>query len=149
MRSIQVTLPVRNLKVSAAFFAELGFTVSDGLIRPGSVSIVLDQNVHVCLLPQEHYRDRIDVDSDPAVRGGSALISLTASSKQEVDEIVMRAIVAGARPWPMLDEHPGYSGSFQDPDGHLWQVTCPPATAPRPEEFTGAAARSLAVPAQR
>lgn len=49
---------------------------------------------------------------------GGILICVPASSEQEVDEIVMRAIVAGGKPWPMADQRPGYSLSCQDPDGH-------------------------------
>lgn len=34
MRSITMSLPVRNLRVSEAFFAELGFTFSPGRSGP-------------------------------------------------------------------------------------------------------------------
>jgi hypothetical protein len=34
VRSVTVTLPVRNLRVSTAFFAELGFTSSQGISAP-------------------------------------------------------------------------------------------------------------------
>jgi uncharacterized protein len=51
------------------------------------------------------------------------LTALSADSKQEVDEMVAKAMAAGGKPWkPIMDESPMYSGSFQDLDGHVWEV---------------------------
>ena len=37
--------------------------------------------------------------------------------------MVEKAIAAGGKPWkPILEEGPMYGGSFQDPDGHVWEV---------------------------
>lgn len=54
-----------------------------------------------------------------------------ASSKDEVDQILNQAKVAGAtltdaahdRPWGI------YSGYFKDPDGHLWEVIWNPSAS--------------------
>ncbi len=50
-------------------------------------------------------------------------------SKQEVDAIVEQAHRAGARiADPARDRFwGGYSGYFQDPDGHLWEIAWNPA----------------------
>jgi hypothetical protein len=39
-----------------------------------------------------------------------------------VDETVAKAIAVGGKPWPIMEERPVYSGSFQDLDGHIWQL---------------------------
>jgi uncharacterized protein len=52
----------------------------------------------------------------------------------EVDEVIAQAKAAGAavtgpphdRPWGI------YSGYFQDPDDHLWEIIWNPALAPVP-----------------
>jgi predicted lactoylglutathione lyase len=144
MRSITVSLPVRNLKVSAAFFAELGFTVSPERSGPGTVCLVIDQNISVLLMPAEHYRDRVNGDASCTGSGGEALLCLSADSEREVDETVMKAVIAGGRPWPLAaDQRPVYSGSFLDPDGHLWQVTC---SRERARQEPGMTARSRREP---
>ena len=125
MRSITVSLPVRNLKVSAAFFAELGFTFSPELSGPDTVCLMIDQNISVLLISAERYRDRVNGDASCTGSGGEALLCLSADGEREVDEIVKKAVIAGGRPWPVAGERPVYSGSFLDPDGHLWQVACP------------------------
>jgi hypothetical protein len=51
-------------------------------------------------------------------------------SKTEVDEIMKQAEQAGAK----ITDPPhgrfwsGYSGYFQDPDGHLWEIAWSPQT---------------------
>jgi len=51
------------------------------------------------------------------------LLSITLGSPEEVDALLARAaeaggeIAAGPEPQPW-----GYSATFADPDGHLWQV---------------------------
>jgi predicted lactoylglutathione lyase len=52
------------------------------------------------------------------------LLTLTADTGAEVDEIVQRAIGNGADVVSEPDQQPwGYTGSFTDPDGHVWMVT--------------------------
>lgn len=131
MRSITVSLPVRNLRVSAAFFAELGFTFSLERSGPDIVCMVIDQNISVVLMAAERYQARVNDDASCTGSGGETLLCLSASSEREVDETLMKAVTAGGRPWPVADERAAYSGSFLDPDGHLWQVTCPREQARR------------------
>lgn len=125
MQSVITSLPVRNLGISRAFFGELGFTFSAELSGPDSACMVIGENVCVMLVAEDRFRYHINDEIGAVGSAGAVLITLQASSRREVDEIVMRAIVAGGRPWPIADEGLGYSGSFQDPDGYLWQVVCP------------------------
>jgi uncharacterized glyoxalase superfamily protein PhnB len=50
-------------------------------------------------------------------------------SKQEVDEVMAQAASAGARITRSARDLAwgGYTGYFQDPDGHLWEVAWNPA----------------------
>jgi len=49
-------------------------------------------------------------------------------SKQDVDAVMRQAELAGARITDPAHERfwGGYSGSFQDPDGHLWEIAWNP-----------------------
>jgi uncharacterized protein len=52
-----------------------------------------------------------------------AINALSAESREEVDETVEKALAAGGKPWkPTLEEGSMYSRSFQDLDGHVWEV---------------------------
>lgn len=50
-------------------------------------------------------------------------------SRQEVDVVMRQAEQAGARVTDAARERfwGGYSGYFQDPDGHLWEIAWNPA----------------------
>ena len=142
MRSITMSLPVRNPGVSRWFFTELGFSFCPEMSGPDSACVVIDDNVRVLLVAEDRFRDQVNCDMDEAGSCGRVLISLSASSRREVDEVVMRAIVAGAKPWPLVDDGHGYSGSFQDPDGHLWRISCPPSPAELADAVPAARAAS-------
>lgn len=131
MRSISVSLPVANLEVSGAFFAAVGFTVQPAADAVRTACVVIDDNVHVLLVDREQFQDVINGDSTGAESAGQMLTSLSADSEQEVDDILARALAAGARPWPIVPGAGAYCGTFQDLDGHLWQISCPRAE-PKP-----------------
>ena len=132
MRAIHVSLSVRNLPRSMAFFADLGFAFSPE--RPGceTASMAVAENIRVTFISEEWFRGRIDGDISHDTGGGGFVINLSAGSEQEVDDIVAKAIYAGAKPCPIMEDRPVYSGSFQDLDGHIWQFTCPPRSVPAP-----------------
>jgi catechol 2,3-dioxygenase-like lactoylglutathione lyase family enzyme len=56
----------------------------------------------------------------------------TVRPQEEVDEVMRRAIGAGARLVKPAQKTfwGGYAGYFQDPDGHLWEVVFNPAFLP-------------------
>jgi uncharacterized protein len=51
------------------------------------------------------------------------LNALSCESREEVDQLITKALDAGGRPWkPTMDMEGMYGGSFQDPDGHVWEL---------------------------
>jgi predicted lactoylglutathione lyase len=59
-----------------------------------------------------------------AVRGtAECLVSLQVSATAEVDDLLARAASAGADiASPAQQKQWGYTGTFTDPDGHLWEA---------------------------
>jgi uncharacterized protein len=52
-----------------------------------------------------------------------AIMAFSASSRDEVDELADRALAAGGSPAnEPLDMGFMYSRSFDDPDGHTWEI---------------------------
>ncbi|MDQ1621481.1 MAG: uncharacterized protein QOE19_4050 [Actinomycetota bacterium] len=123
MRMIFVNLPVKDLKASTAFFTELGFQVNPQFSDDDAACLVVDQNVFVMLLVEERFRDFINGDVCDATTATEVLTCLSADSKQHVDDTIAKAIAAGGKPWkPTLEQGPTYGGSFQDIDGHVWEL---------------------------
>jgi predicted lactoylglutathione lyase len=133
MRTICVSLPVRNLAVSKAFFAELGFTFSRECSGEGTACIIVDRNIYVMLVAEDRFRDAVDGEIRGATAGAGLVTGRSAGSAREVDETVAKAIAMGGKPWPIMEERPVCSGSFQDLDGHVWQLTYSGAGKPAAE----------------
>ena len=121
---IFVNLPVTDLPASQAFFSELGFSFSPAFSDESCACMVVDRNIFVMLLARAKFGEFINGDiSDATTRGTEVLTCLTADSREQVDETLARAIAAGGRPLrPVVEDGPMYGASFQDLDGHVWEL---------------------------
>jgi len=123
MRMIFVNLPVNNLKESTRFFSELGFEFNPEFSDDKAACMVVDQNIFVMLLVEERFRDFINGEISDATTTTEVLTCLSADSKEQVDETIAKAVAAGGKPWkPAFEQGPMYGGSFQDLDGHVWEL---------------------------
>jgi uncharacterized protein len=104
----------------------------DDATPAGAVAMFeLEGGLILSLYPRSELAKDADVPLGPPKTGGFS-IGHAVSSKEEVDALLARAEAAGAtltgeahdRPWGI------YSGYFQDPDGHLWEVVWNPRLDP-------------------
>ena len=123
MRMIFVNLPVEDLPASRAFFTALGFEFNSDFSDASCACMVVDRNIFVMLLVLERFGHFVIGRIADATAGTEVITCLSAKSREEVDETVARAIAAGGRPWqPQVEDGPVYGGSFQDLDGHVWEL---------------------------
>lgn len=85
--------------------------------------MILNDNCFVMLLTRPFFQTFTPHTAVDARTATESIIALSADSKDAVDELVKNAIQAGATTF----EEPGdqgfmYSWSFQDLDGHIWEV---------------------------
>jgi uncharacterized protein len=122
-RMIFVNLPVKDLSASRGFFEALGFTIDEQFSDDKAACVALADNIFVMLLREEFFRTFILGDVADASQATEVLTCVSAQSRQEVDDLVRKAIEAGGKPWKdSFAEGPMYGGSFQDLDGHVWEV---------------------------
>lgn len=121
-RMIFVNLPVNDLAASRGFFRALGFDFNEEFSDDRAACVVLADNIFVMLLREDFFATF--VNGEIADASSTEVINcLSASTRDEVDELVRRAVEAGGKPWKdTLSEGPMYGGSFQDLDGHVWEV---------------------------
>lgn len=127
-----ITLGVDDLEASLRFYREgLGFP-TEGIVGRefefGAVAFLdLQPGLRLALWP----RRSIAHDTGLAI-GPASPTEMTqghnVSSRAEVDALMAKAAAAGAMiVKPAHDTFwGGYSGYFQDPDGHLWEVVWNP-----------------------
>lgn len=122
-RMIFVNLPVKDLQASRAFFTELGFGFNEQYSDDKAACLVVDDNIFVMLLVEDFFRTFITDEISDTTKTTEVLTCLSVASKDEVDEMVEKAIAAGGKPWkPIMDNDPMYGGSFADLDGHVWEI---------------------------
>ncbi len=129
-----ITLAVNDLEKSLIFYRDglglqtegiVGTEFEDGAV----VFFQMNDNLLLALYP----RAALAKDAGlPVGFGDPTELSLghLVKSKQEVDEVMRQAENAGARVTdPAHDRFwGGYSGYFQDLDGHLWEVAWSPSS---------------------
>jgi uncharacterized protein len=122
MTMIFVNLPVRELTKSRTFFEELGFHFNEQFTDDTAACLVIDENIFAMLLTEAKFKEFINGDiADPSTT--ETLLAISVESRDDVDRMANQALAVGGRDWQPPQEHgPMYSRSFQDPDGHVWEV---------------------------
>lgn len=123
MRMIFVNLPVKNVEVSKSFFTALGFSFNPEYSDDRTLCMIVEENIFVMLLQEERFRDFINGDIADAKQSTEVLTCLSAGSREEIDGMIATALASGGSSWKPVQDHGFmYAGSFQDPDGHVWEL---------------------------
>jgi predicted lactoylglutathione lyase len=120
-----ITLGVRDLTKSTAFFERLGWVRS--LRQAEGVSFFQCGGIGVSLFPRSDLARDAGIPPDGEGFSGFA-IAYNTRRKDEVDTVLAEAEAAGAELVKPGQEAfwGGYSGYFRDLDGYLWEVAWNP-----------------------
>ncbi len=127
-----ITLGVEDLDVSLSFYRDgLGLS-TDGIVgtefEHGAVVFLdLQPGLRLALWPRRSISHDTGLTTMP-FNPTQMTLGHNVSSKVEVDAVMAQAGAAGAtivKP-PHETFWGGYSGYFQDPDGHLWEIVWNP-----------------------
>jgi uncharacterized protein len=121
---IFVNLPVADVARSTAFYEAVGAVRNPQFSNESAACMVFSETIHAMLLAHDFYRTFTSKEIADTKRTSAALICLSADSRAEVDEVVGRAGAAGGTvdPGSVQDHGFMYGRSFEDPDGHVWEV---------------------------
>ncbi|KWV47170.1 lactoylglutathione lyase [Bradyrhizobium macuxiense] len=123
-KMIFVNLPVSNLARSTAFYEAVGATRNPQFSDDTASCMVISDTIHVMLLTHDKFRQFTPKTISDAKTTSEVLICLSADGRDAVDDTVTRAKAAGgsADPSPKQDYGFMYGRSFEDPDGHIFEV---------------------------
>ncbi len=125
IEQIFVNLPVADLKVSMAFFRSLGFEFNPKFTNDSGACLMLGPNIYAMLLVKPFFAGFTSKEIVDAHTHTETLTALQVESREKVDELVAAAVAAGGTaPRPVKDFGFMYQHSFDDPDGHIWEVFC-------------------------
>lgn len=121
---IFVNLPVSDLERSIAFYEAVGGWLNPQFTDETAACIVLSETIHAMLLTHDKFRYFTPKAIVDAKTNAQVLICVSAESREDVDRTMALAESAGGAldPTPTQDFGFMYGRSFEDPDGHIWEV---------------------------
>ena len=123
--NIFVNLPVSDLKNSMRFYESLGYKHNPQFTDDTAACIVISETIYVMLLTHDKFRQFTPKPIADSTKVTEVLLCLSCDSREAVDDMVAKALAAGgSRSQDPQDHGFMYLHSFQDPDGHMWEVFC-------------------------
>jgi predicted lactoylglutathione lyase len=121
--NIFVNLPVKDLEKTKDFFSKIGFEFNEQFTDKNAACLVIGDNIFAMLLTEDYFKTFTKKDLSNAANTTEVILALSAESREQVDDIVNAALAAVGSPSnDPVDHGFMYGWSFQDPDGHLWEV---------------------------
>lgn len=118
-----VNLPVKDLGKSVKFFTALGFKFNPQFTDENATCMIVSEESFVMLLVEKFFKTFTPKPVSDARKSTEVLICLSCNSRQEVDEMVSKAVAAGATTPNKAQDHGFmYQHGFEDLDGHLWEL---------------------------
>ncbi len=125
-KDLWLNLPVKDVKRSKEFFTKMGFSFNTqyGNGEDSACLIVGDKNTVVMLFKDDSFKKFTRSEIADAKHSNEVLISISAESPEEVDEMAKKAAAAGGTVFSEPGGNQGwmYGCGFADPDGHRWNV---------------------------
>ena len=122
-RKIFLNLSVKDLNATKAFFAALGFTFNPQFTDDSAACMIVSEEAYVMLLTEPFFGGFTKKAICDTRTHTEALIALNCENRDDVNEMVRRAVAAGGREaMPVQDQGFMYARSFYDLDEHHWEV---------------------------
>ncbi|MCP3739417.1 VOC family protein [Rossellomorea sp. BNER] len=118
-----INLAVKDLDQSISFFTEIGFEFNPQFTDENATCMVINENAFVMLLVEDFFKTFTKKEISDTTKSTEAILAISADSREQVDEIVNKALAAGGKASnDPVDHGFMYGWSFQDIDGHLWEL---------------------------
>lgn len=122
-QKIYINLPVADLGASKKFFAALGYGFNPLYTNDVAACMVISDDIHIMLLTKPFFATFTNKNIADSKTSAEVLICLSVDSREAVDALVDKALKAGAKPERPTNDHDFmYERSFNDLDGHIWEI---------------------------
>jgi uncharacterized protein len=121
-KQIYVNIGTKDLKRANAFFTALGYSFNPQFSDEKATCMVVSEAIYVMILTDQYFQTFSPKPVADAAKTGEVIICLSCETREEVDEIVKKAVKAGGKTYNEPKDHGFmYQHGFQDPDGHIWE----------------------------
>ncbi len=117
-KQLFINLPVKDVDKAKAFFTGIGFKFNEQF-----GAVVINDTAYVMLMTEEFLSSFSKKAITDTAKSSEFAIAVAVESKEEVDQIVDKALAAGAKPAGEPNGDPSmHNRGFYDLDGHQWEV---------------------------
>ncbi|WP_026874454.1 VOC family protein [Jiangella gansuensis] len=120
-RTLFLNLTTKDVSRASDFYTALGFELVPDFTNEQAACVKINDQLFAMLVSESFFSTI--VTDHIAWTGTGAAYALSAESREEVDELVQKALATGGqKAKDPQDEGFMYGWSFLDPDGHHWEV---------------------------
>lgn len=122
-KNIFINLSVKEVDKSTNFFREIGFEFNQQFSDESTSCMIISENIFAMIMSEGKFMGFSKKEIVDTTTSAEIILSFSAESREQVDEIVNKALASGGKSFSEpLDHGFMYIWGFQDLDGHLWEV---------------------------
>ncbi len=117
-----INLPVKDLSKATEFFGALGFSFDPEFTDENATRMIISDETSAMLVVEPFFKGFIEPRGiADTSQSREVIVGLSAESREQVDDLTEKALVAGAEELGKPDDQGFmYMRGFTDLDGHQW-----------------------------
>ena len=120
---IFVNLPVEDLNKTIDFFTKLGFKFNPQFTDENATCMIVGDDIFVMLLVEKFFKTFTKKEISDTSKNTEVIVALSVEGRENVDQMINKAIEYGGKESREPQDHGWmYGRSFEDIDGHLWEI---------------------------
>ena len=120
---IFVNLPVEDLNKTIDFFTKLGFKFNPQFTDENATCMIVGDDIFVMLLVEKFFKTFTKKEISDTSKNTEVIVALSIEGRENVDQMLNKAIEYGGKESREPQDHGWmYGRSFEDIDGHLWEI---------------------------
>ncbi|MBI2355694.1 MAG: VOC family protein [Candidatus Doudnabacteria bacterium] len=118
-----VNLAVKDLNKSIDFFTKLGFRFNPQFTDENATCMIINDSAFAMLLTEQFMKRFTEKEMVEPKASTEVINAFSVDSREQVDWMIDKVVAAGGRESRPSEDHGWmYGRSFEDLDGHLWEV---------------------------
>jgi uncharacterized protein len=120
---IFVNLPAKDLNKTIEFFTKLGFKFNPQFTDENASCMIVGEDIFVMLLVEKFFKTFTKKEICDTSKNTEVIVALSVEGREKVDKMINKAIEAGGREYREPQDHGWmYGRSFEDINGHIWEI---------------------------
>ena len=120
---IFVNLPAKDLNKTIEFFTKLGFKFNPQFTDENATCMIVGEDIFVMFLVEKFFKTFTKKEICDTSKNTEVIVALSVEGREKVDQMINKAIEAGGTESREPQDHGWmYGRSFEDINGHIWEI---------------------------